>query len=109
MYQKKIHRTFPVKTFSVASTILAGAFALTCHAQIGSGWTEKTYSKTIQLDKASGSTSFDWATTTHATVDSPKCAEYLRSGDTETFWLWDNRSNRAEIRIHNDYTTGNRQ
>ncbi len=96
--------------FALALTALVFAgLASSAVAQVGTGWTQRTYSRTIQLDKQTGSQSFPWATTTSATVDSPKSAEYRRSGDIETFWIYDNRSNRAEIRMHMEYSTGQRQ
>ena len=78
-------------------------------AQIGSGWTRKTYTKKIHLDNESGLQTFSW--TASKSVCSPTCADYryTSSSDTETFRILDNRSNRSEIRLQNEYSTGQRQ
>jgi hypothetical protein len=52
---------------------------------------------------------FPW--TSAKSVCSPTCADYhYDSGsDTETFRIFDNRSNRAEIRLADEYSSGRRQ
>ena len=89
-----------------AALILAGT-ATVAQAQIGSGWSQKTYTKKIHLDDESGLHSFTW--TSSKSVCSPVCASYNSSNDVETFKIIDNRSNRAEIRLQNEYSTGQRQ
>jgi hypothetical protein len=83
------------------------AFAATGQAQIGSGWTQKTYTKKIHLDNEAGLQIYDW--TSSKSVCSPTCASYSSSNDVETFKIIDNRSNRSEIRLQNEYSSGQRQ
>ena len=49
--------------------------------------------------------------TSYKSVCSPTCADYRydSSTDTETFRILDNRSNRAEVRLQNEYNSGTRQ
>jgi hypothetical protein len=89
----------------VAAGLLVAA--ANAHAQIGSGWSSKTYTKKIHLDDESGLHAFSW--TTYKSVCSPVCADYRFSNDVETFRLIDNRTNRAEIRLQNEYSTGTKQ
>ncbi|WP_315823086.1 discoidin domain-containing protein [Paraflavitalea speifideaquila] len=52
---------------------------------------------------------FNWSA--FQSVCSPVCADYTYTSgdDTETFRLFDNRTNRSEIRLQNEYSTGSRQ
>jgi hypothetical protein len=94
-------------TRRVSIAVCLMACAATVQAQIGSGWSSKTYTKKIHLDDESGLQTFNW--TSSKSVCSPTCASYSSSGDTETFRIIDNRSNRAEIRLQNEYSSGQRQ
>lgn len=97
---------------------LLGALALlatvglcaTAEAQIGSGWTQRTYTKKIHLDDENGLQTFNWTADRSVGQGSP-CARYhyLSSNDSEYFDIFDNRSNRSEIRLQNDYSSGSRQ
>ena len=88
---------------SVVAT-LAG----TAHAQLGTGWTQFSPVKKIHLDDEAGLQTFNWSS--YQSVGSGSiCADYSSSGTTETFRILDNRSNRAEIRLQNEYSTGRRQ
>jgi hypothetical protein len=92
------------------SLLVAATFTLAAQAaqaQIGSGWTQRTYTKKIHLDDDNGLQTFNW--TASKSVCSPTCASYSSSGDTETFRIINNRSNRSEIRLQNEYRTGQRQ
>ena len=89
------------------AVVVVLAFAATSQAQIGTGWTQKTYTKKIHLDNESGLQIYDW--TSSKSVCSPTCASYSSSNDVETFRIIDNRSNRSEIRLYNEYSTGQRQ
>ena len=90
--------------FAAAVTLLAASAA---QAQIGSGWSQVSYTKKIHLDDDAGLQTFSW--TSYKSVCSPICADYRYSSDVETFRLLDNRTNRAEIRLQNEYSTGSRQ
>src|SRR3954466_1747770 len=84
-------------------------FASSTQAQIGTGWTLYSPTKKIHLDSSGGLQIFTW--TSYKSVDSPISADYRYDSatDTETFRIVDNRSNRSEIRLQNEYTTGRRQ
>ncbi len=81
--------------------------AQVAEGQIGSGWTSTSYTKKIHLDDETGLHTYSW--TTYKSVCSPVCADYRSSNDTETFRILDNRSNRSEIRLQNEYSSGQRQ
>jgi hypothetical protein len=83
--------------------------ASTAHAQLGSGWSQYSPTKKIHLDNEDGLQIYNW--TASKSVCSPVCADYnySSSNNTETFRILDNRSNRSEIRLQNDYSTGSRQ
>src|SRR5688572_4495348 len=84
-------------------------------AQLGSGWVEHKPRRKVHLAQPAkpdqkALTTFDWKP--HIQVGEPTpCASYTydEKTDTETFKLFDNRSNRSEIRIHDDYGEGSRQ
>jgi hypothetical protein len=79
------------------------------HAQLGSGWVQYSPVKKIHLDNEDGLQIYNW--TSSKSVCSPVCADYnyASSTETETFRLLDNRTNRSEIRLQNDYSSGSRQ
>jgi hypothetical protein len=76
---------------------------------LGSGWVQYSPTKKIHLDDEAGLQTFSW--TSSKSVCSPSCADYRYDSatDTETFRILDNRSNRSEIRLQNDYSSGSRQ
>jgi hypothetical protein len=104
-------------TAGVTRNILRGVMCVTiiltlssiAHAQLGSGWVQYSPVKKIHLDNEDGLQIYNW--TSSKSVCSPVCADYnyASSTETETFRLLDNRSNRSEIRLQNDYSTGSRQ
>jgi hypothetical protein len=100
-------RRFAAVTRRVSLVACLLAVSAAANAQIGTGWTQKTYTKKIHLDDDKGLQIFDW--TSSKSVCSPACASYSSSNDVETFKVIDNRSNRAEIRLSNEYSTGQRQ
>ena len=91
------------------SVVLVCGLAGPAYAQLGSGWTETSFTRKIHLDNEAGLQTFNW--TTYQSVCSPICADYrYDSGtDTHTFRLLDNRTNRSEIRLQNEYSTGRKQ
>src|ERR1044071_4771157 len=97
------------KALAVVSLFSGVLLANSAQAQIGSGWTLYSPTKIIHLDGSAGLQTFPW--TSSKSVDSPPSADYSynSSTDTETFRIIDNRSNRSEIRLQNEYTTGRRQ
>src|SRR5687767_12479630 len=79
-------------------------------AQLGSSWKEYSPTKKIHLDNVEGLQTFNW--TSYKSVCTPEiCADYAYDSqtDVETFRILDSRSNRSEIRLQNEYSTGSRQ
>src|SRR5262245_56240517 len=93
---------------AIAGLVLT-ALSSVAHAQLGNGWTRYSPTKHIHLDDASGLKTFAW--TASKSVCSPACADYRYDSatDTEIFRVLDNRSNRSEIRLQNEYSSGRRQ
>ena len=95
----------------LAAALVLAAYAVDSEAQLGSGWVAYSPTVKIHLDGETGDpTTFDWKT--YQSNCSPSiCADYRYDSttDTETFRILDNRSNRSEIRVYNDYSTGRRQ
>ena len=82
-------------------------FAATAHAQLGPGWVPTSFTKSIHLDDDAGLQTFSWSA--YRSVCSPTtCADYTydSTNDTETFRIFDSRSNRSEIRLQNNYSSG---
>jgi len=92
----------------LSGLLLAGSQV--AEAQLGTGWVLYSPTKKIHLDDEAGLQTFSW--TSYKSVGSGSiCADYSYSSttDTETFRIIDNRSNRSEIRLQNEYSTGRRQ
>src|ERR1051325_7322549 len=108
--QKQMKRNTSTPRALFIAALLAVVLAGAAQAQIGSGWTQKTYTKKIHLDDENGLQIFDYTTDKSVGSGTP-CARYhyLSSNDSEYFDIFDNRSNRAEIRLQNEYSTGSRQ
>jgi hypothetical protein len=85
------------------------ASSTTPSGPLGSGWVAYSPTKKIHLNDDIDLQTFDW--TSYKSVCSPICADYRYDSttDTETFRMLDNRSNRAEIRLQNEYSSGSRQ
>src|SRR5262249_47015010 len=73
------------------------------------GWVPYSPTKKIHLNDDVALQIYDW--TPSKSVCTPVCADYHYDSatDTETFHLYDNRTNRAEIRLENEYSSGRRQ
>jgi hypothetical protein len=82
---------------SAAVTVAAGA-----RAQVGGGWQQYNPSSTIHLD---GSDGIETSPGSTASVRN-EGASFSKSGDVETFTLFDPISNRSERRMRNEYTGG---
>src|SRR6185369_2029756 len=97
------------KALSILGLFSGLLLAGQAHAQIGTGWTLYSPTKKIHLDDSTGLQTFNWSS--YQSVDNPISADYSynSSTDTETFRILDNRSNRSEIRLQNEYSTGRRQ
>ena len=83
--------------------------------QLGSGWEAYQPPRKVHLAQPAtpekkALTTFEWKP--HIEVGTPTpCASYSydEKTDIETFKLFDDRSNRSEIRLHHDYGDGSRQ
>jgi hypothetical protein len=94
---------------SVICLIIISTLSPSTQAQLGSGWVQYSPVKKIHLDNEDGLQIYNW--TSYKSVCSPVCADYRYDSntETETFRLLDNRTNRSEIRLQNDYSSGSRQ
>jgi len=90
----------------VGSAILQPS-ALAAHilGPVGGGWAEYNPSKNLQIQSKGKITSYPSSTT----KASGPGGSYDRSGGVETFRLFNNGSNRVEVRIQDNYKTGLRQ
>lgn len=98
-----------VTTLAIAVLVieLSSGPVASVYAQLGTGWIDTDYTKRIHLDDEVGLQTFSWSSS--ESVCSPTaCADYNYDGvtDTETFRIFDSRSNRSEIRLQNDYDSG---
>jgi hypothetical protein len=86
--------------------VVLAASAVPALAQLGTGWTATNFTKRIHLDDDVDLQTFSW--TSYKSVCSPMCADYTYTSatDTEQFRIFDSRSNRSEIRLQNDYSSG---
>src|SRR6185369_15532959 len=93
----------------LALGLCSGLLINTTYAQMGTGWTQYSPTKMISIDGSDGLHTLSWAS--YVSVDSPVSADYKydSSTDTETFRIVDTRSNRSEVRLVNEYSTGRRQ
>jgi len=92
-----------------ASAAICAVFTMSAApalAQVGTGWTSTNFTKKIHLDDDVALQTFNW--TSSKSVCTPTCADYTytSSTDTEQFRIFDSRSNRSEIRLQNDYSSG---
>lgn len=91
----------------VLALLFGLGFIAAAQAQLGTGWTPTSYTKRIHLDDDVDLQTFSW--TSYKSVCSPTaCADYTydSNDDSETFRIFDSRSNRSEIRLQNDYSSG---
>jgi hypothetical protein len=72
---------------------------------VGSGWTEHKPSWNLQIQSSGKMTSYPSSTNSA----SGPGGSYLRSGGVQTFKLVNNGSNRVEVRVQDNYRTGQRQ
>jgi hypothetical protein len=90
--------------------LLAIAFAIPVQAQLGLGWKPSVSEKKLHLNGETKAMVFDWKPYQSNCSPTP-CVDYRYDSatETETFRLLDNRTNRSEIRLLNEYSTGSRQ
>ena len=103
-------RRSPVRATFFAAVVVVGVLASDAAAQIGSGWSSTSFVKKIHLDDENGLQTFNWVAD-KSVGSGTACARYhyLSGNDSEYFDIFDNRSNRSEIRLQNDYSSGSKQ
>jgi autotransporter-associated beta strand protein len=81
-----------------------------CYAQVGTGWTQTSFTKKIHLDDYADLQTFNWSPYQSVLLQdgSGIAADYTYNStyNTETFRIFSTESNRSEIRLQNDYTSG---
>ena len=84
---------------------ITSCLTLTAHAQVGSGWTQQTFSERLEYETN------DILNTISPPPDSftDNYLHYDNTGGVETFQLKTSASNRAEIRANDDYSSSSRQ
>jgi hypothetical protein len=70
---------------------------------IGGGWQEYHPSKNLQIQSGGKYTTYPWASTEHARGPG---GSYDRGGGTEKFRLFNNGTNRVEVRVKDNYSSG---
>lgn len=99
-----------MKITSLLFTTIILMLSQNLHAQLGSGWVQYFPDKKVHLaDPNENLKTFDWGP--YVVYGNPPYADYTYDAatETETFKLYENRSNRSEIRLFNDYEFGSRQ
>lgn len=91
----------------VAALLLS---ALPGLAQLGTQWERYQPDEKLHLNGEDKAMTFDWKAYQSNCAPKP-CADYTYDSatETETFRLLDNRTNRSEVRLLNEYKTGTRQ
>jgi len=92
------------KLLLTASVILAVTAA---NAQIGTGWSQKTYTERLQYHHTGGPDLEQISPAPSSFSDN--WVSYSKSGSLRTFVFKNFDSGRCEIRVNNDYTSGQRQ
>lgn len=101
-------------SFALLACSLLASVPIAASAQLGEGWVAYSPEKKIHLVEKgypnNGLRIFDWSPKQEVGAPTP-CASYRYDAATEkeTFGLLDDRSNRTEIRLFNEYGTGSRQ
>jgi regulation of enolase protein 1 (concanavalin A-like superfamily) len=97
--------THLIRAFITPILFSALLLAVTARAQIGSGWTQTTYTERFEYE------SNDVLLTISpppSSFNNGSC-EYDNTGGVETFQLLNSHSNRGEIRFNDDYSSSSRQ
>ena len=86
-----------IVSFLLLPLVLAG----TAKAQLGTGWTQRTFSETLDAEVLEAH-KFMRQVPAHYLSGNGFCS-YTNTDGVEEFHLWSTNSNRIEIRIQNDY------
>jgi hypothetical protein len=108
-----MHVTKRIATLAAAATLTVGVAivpqssvaAPALFGPIGSGWREDNPSSKLQIQSRGEFTNYP-RSVTHATGPG---GSYDRAGGVETFRLFNNGTNRVEVRVQDDYASGQRQ
>lgn len=109
-----MHLTKRIAMLVTAASLAIGGFAITqpsavadpvAFGPIGSGWREHNPSSNLQIQSRGEYTNYP-RSVTHATGPG---GSYDRAGGVETFRLVNNGTNRVEVRVQDNYTSGQRQ
>jgi len=92
---------------SVCSVVVLAMAAPSAFAQIGSGWTQRTYSERLQYHHTGGPNIEQKSPAPSSFSDS--YVSYSKSGGLRTFVFKNTTAGRCEIRVNNDYTSGQHQ
>ena len=76
-------------------------------AQMGSGWTQKSYSERLEYHHSGGPTIETISPAPSGFSDA--YIAYTNNGGTRNFWFKNTTAGRVEIRVNNDYTSGTHQ
>ena len=109
-----MHVTKRIATLAIAASLAVGGAAIAQPSAvadpapfgpIGSGWSEYNPNSKLQIQSRGEYTNYP-RSVTHATGPG---GSYDRAGGVETFRLFNNGTNRVEVRVQDNYTTGLRQ
>jgi hypothetical protein len=109
-----MHPTRRIATLVAAASLAIGGAAIaqpsavagpTSLGPIGSGWREHDPERKLQIQSRGEFTNYP-RSVTHATGPG---GSYDRAGGVEKFRLFNNGTNRVEVRVQDNYTTGHRQ
>jgi hypothetical protein len=93
-----------ISLLSVVAVIVASAAA---QAQVGSGWTQRSYSERLQYHHTGGPNIEQISPAPGSFSDA--YVSYSKSGTLRTFVFKNTTAGRCEIRVNNDYTSGQHQ
>jgi hypothetical protein len=90
----------------IAAALLIGG-TLAAHGQMGSGWTQQSYSERLEYHHTGGP-SLETISPAPAGFSDNYIA-YTNVNNTRSFWFKNTDAGRVEIRVNNDYTSGTHQ
>ncbi|WP_316752707.1 DUF4998 domain-containing protein [Pedobacter gandavensis] len=100
----------PAGSIDVFYTPYKAVTEIVANAFLGADWALYTPVKKIHLDNEAGLQTYGWSA--YKSACTPViCADYRFDSNTltETFQILNNKSNRSEIRVEDNYSTGSRQ
>ncbi|HXE43419.1 MAG TPA: hypothetical protein VN516_10370, partial [Candidatus Baltobacteraceae bacterium] len=104
MKTMQIHSKFKTSVM-LGATLLFGVSV--AQAQMGSGWTQKSYTERLEYHHSGGPTIETISPAPSGFADS--YIAYTNVSGTRYFWFKNTTAGRVEIRVNNDYTSGTHQ